>query len=324
MNPQVVSLCLAIVTVPAVLIGWSIVAHNMRVWQVRKLARSLPIGTRERILARITEAARGASVCTLLVPVHFPRIESANSPTAQPDITASRFGGPPYGESGEQWPIRDDDSMEPADFLIQVRLGDPLPLPWQGRLIVVFLRFDLTQTVLVYDAPSSAKYARRPGSPDASAECFFVSLPIPQASPDSIPSASEQRDALETSAESLDSEYEWQLPYDPSLLIESVPGLRDELRQFTRRPVNLLAHLMLTERHGYSLDVSDIVQMGGRPQWVQNDPGPMTCAECGGPLRFLFQFGDLSGKNRLGDAGVCYVFGCDAHPDRAQSLVQMC
>ena len=324
MNHQVVSLCIAIVIVPVVLIGWSIAAHNVRVWRVRKLARSLPVGTRERILARITEAARGASVCTLLVPVHFPKVDSANSAASRPDITASRFGGPPYGEADEQWPTRDDDSMEPADFLIQVRLGDPLPLPWRGRLIVVFLRFDLTQTVLIYTDPSPAKYARRPGSPDASPECGLLPLPIPKPNPPANPPAPGRVAAAGMSAEVLDTENEWQLPYDPSLLIESVSGLREDLRQFTRRPVDLLAHLMVTEHHGYELDLSDIVQMGGHPQWVQDDPGPMTCTKCGKSLRFLFQFGDLSGQNLLGDAGVCYVFGCDAHPDATQNLVQMC
>lgn len=324
MNGQLVSLGIAIVGVPAVLLGWSIAAHNVRVWCVRKLARTLPVGTRERILARIAESARGSSVCTLLVPVSFPTVEPVNSSTSLPDITVSRFGGPPYGEADEQWPTRDDDRTQPADFLIQVRLDDALPAPWPGRLIVVFLKFDVTQTVLVYAAPSPAKYARRPGSPDASPECLLMPLPIPKTKPTSIPRPPEPAAASETPAEASVSENDWQLPYDPTLLLESVPGLREELRQFTRRPADLLAQLMAPKHYGYGFDLSDIVQMGGRPHWVQDDPGPMTCPECGQPLRFLFQFGDLSGQSRLGDAGVCYVFGCDAHPDATQSLVQMC
>ena len=324
MNGQLVSLGIAIVGVPVVLLGWTIAAYNVRVWRVRRLARSLPIGTRERILARITEAARGSSVCTLLVPVNSVRDESQSAIASRPDMTASRFGGSPYGEPGEQWPTRDDDRMEPADFLIQVRLDDPLPSPWPGRLIVVFLKFDVTQTVLVYAAPSSAKHARRPGSPDASPECILMPLAIPKSKPTSIPRPPEPAAASETPADALVSENDWQLPYDPTLLLESVPGLREELRQFTRRPADLLAQLMAPEHYGYGFDLSDIVQMGGRPHWVQDDPGPMTCTECGQPLRFLFQFGDLSGQSRLGNAGVCYVFGCDAHPDATQSLVQMC
>ena len=324
MNGQLVSLCIAIVGVPAVLLGWTIAAHNVRVWRVRKLARTLPVGTRERILARIAEAARGSSECTLLVPVSFSQAEPANSSTSQPDIKASRFGGPPYGEAGEQWPTREDDSTVSADFLIQVRLGDPLPSPWRGRLIVVFLKFDVTQTVFVYAAPSFAKYARRSGSPDASPECSLLPLSIPKPNPPASPPAPGQVAAAGTSAEASDTENDWQLPYDPTLLLESVPGLREELRQFTRRPGDLLAQLMAPEHYGYGFDLSDVVQMGGRPQWLQYDPSPMTCPECGIPLRFLFQFGDLSGQNRLGDAGVCYVFGCDAHPDRAEATVQMC
>ena len=186
-NGQLVPLCIAIVGVPAVLLGWTIAAHNVRVWRVRKLARSLPVGTREQILGRIAESARGSSVCTLLVPVNSPRDESQSASASRPDMTASRFGGSPYGEPGEQWPNRDDASTQPADFLIQVRLDDPLPSPWAGRLIVVFLKLDVTQTVLVYAAPSPAKYARRPGSSDASPECLLMPLQIPKTKPTSIP-----------------------------------------------------------------------------------------------------------------------------------------
>jgi hypothetical protein len=82
--------------------------------------------------------------------------------------------------------------------------------------------------------------------------------------------------------------------------------------------------LIVPEHYGYHLDVSDIVQLSGNPQWVQDDPGPICCARCEQPMRFLFQFGDLSGQSRLGDAGVCFVFGCDTHPDHVRFMLQMC
>ena len=324
MNSQAVSLGIALLVVPAVLIGWAIATHNLRVRRVRRLARSLPVGTRERILARITDAAREASVCTLLVPDRCSIDESPSEQRPQPDNTASRFGGIPYGEAGEQWPTRDDKSPDPTDFLIQVRLGEPLPSPWLGRLIVVFWRFDEDQTVRIYSDPSPAKYVCRPGSPDASPERRLTPLPIPVDKSALISQAPEHGTAVESPAASHSFEVEWQLPYDPSLLLETVPGLRDELRRLTRHPADLLTHWLLTERHGYTIDLGDIVQMGGQPQWVQDDPGPMTCMKCERPLRFLFQFGDLSGQSRFGDAGVCFVFGCDAHPETARSLVQMC
>ena len=324
MNGQAISLGIAIFAVPAVLLSWSIAAHNLRVQRVRKLARSLPVGTRERILARIADAARGASVCTLLMPVRSSTAESISGQRPQSDIAASRFGGTPYGEAGEDWPRRDDSSSVLSDFLIQVRLGDPLPAPWREQLIVVFWKFDEEQAVRIYAAPSPSKYVRRPGSPDASLEYCLVPLPIPEDKSAPVSHAPEHATATESPADSHRSQFAWQLPYDPSLLLETVPDLRDELRRLTRRPADLLAHWLVTERHGYELDVSDIVQMGGEPQWVQDDPGPMTCVKCDRPLRFLFQFGDLSGQSRLGDAGVCFVFGCDAHPDIARSLVQSC
>ncbi len=323
MSTQAISLCIALVAVPAFLVGWSIVDHNLRVRRVQRLARSLPAGTRERILARIADAARGASVCTLLVPARVSTEESPSVLQPDPDITASRFGGTPYGETDERWPTQDDSSSVPAEFLIQVRLGDPLPLPWCGRLIAVFWKFDEQQTVRTYAAPSPAKYVCRPGSPDTSPERGLTPLPIPADNSTAIRQSPGMIASPET-AESRRPRFDWQLPYDPDLLLEVVPGLRDELRAFTKKPADLLAHWLVTERQGYTIDLSDIVQMGGQPQWVQHDPGPMTCGECGQPLRFLFQFGDLSGQSRLGDAGVCYLFGCDAHPDSPRSLLQMC
>lgn len=324
MNNHSVSVLVAVIGIPIILVAWSIAVHNVRVWRVRKLARTLPVGTRERILSRIAEAARGSSVCTLLVQAKFPNDESTDAHAIPAGITASRFGGSPYGEVGEQWPTRDDTSAGPAEFLIQVRLDESLPEPWPGRLIVVFQKFDVAQTVFVYAAPSSEKYALRPGSPNAGSECRLMPLPIPKTDPPLIPPSVEHVSTSELPNERPDFEEHWQLPYDPTLLLKSVPGLREDLRQFTSRPVDLLTHLMLTERHGYELDVSDIVQLGGRPQWIQFDPGPTTCPICGNSMRFLFQFGDLSGQSRLGDAGVCFVFGCDTHPDSIQSLVQMC
>ena len=329
MTRQAISLCIALVSVPVVLLGWSIAAHNVRVRRVRKLARTLPAGTRERILARITEAARGSSVCTLLVPVNSVSDEPQNERMSPQDITASRFGGPPYGEAGEQWPTRDDGDTKPADFLIQVRLDDPLPSPWLGRLVVVFWRFDSNQTAFVYAAPSPARHVPRPGGPDAGSGCELMPLPIPRTNLNPTGSATIQSPpgedrTFQPDREAPSEDGNWQLPYDPDVLLEVVPGLRDELRTLTRRPADLLAQLIAPDHYGYGVDLSDIVQTGGDPEWLQSDPGPMTCAECGQPMRFLFQFGDLSGQNRLGDAGVCYVFGCDAHPDRAQSVVQMC
>lgn len=114
------------------------------------------------------------------------------------------------------------------------------------------------------------------------------------------------------------------LDYDPVVLLETVPELREELSPHTRRPADLLAAILAPNHCGYGFELSDIVQVGGAPIWLLDEPAPQVCQQCGGRMRFLFQFGDLNGGILLGDSGVYYLFGCDAHPEQVRGIVQMC
>jgi hypothetical protein len=53
---------------------------------------------------------------------------------------------------------------------------------------------------------------------------------------------------------------------------------------------------------------------------IQNPHDPV-CGECGKPMRFLFQFGEVVPGVQMADAGVYYVYGCDDHPGYCKGFV---
>lgn len=300
MFEQLISLSFAIIAVPVFLVSWSVVNHNIRIRLAKQAFRKLPSGARERILSSIDAAAERNTACALLVPVASHSGESDSEA-----IASSRFGGTPYSEAADTWPRLGEGASEPADFLIQVRLDQPLPAPWIGRLIVVFRKSDIQQTVRVYESTSAERAVALNEGSLASFSCRLcpIRIPAPPLQPDGT-----------------DSPF---VAYDPPTLLDSVPGLNDELTAFSNRPADLLTQILAPEHYTYGLGLEDVVQMGGRPEWLQA-ADEQACEHCGQPLRFLFQFGDLSQRSRLGDAGICYVFGCDNHPTIARAVVQMC
>lgn len=68
------------------------------------------------------------------------------------------------------------------------------------------------------------------------------------------------------------------------------------------------------------LDAEDAILAGGDAQLIQNEHDPL-CPACQQPMRFLFQFGDVTEDFELGDCGVGYVYGCDAHPENCVGFV---
>lgn len=346
MNTTIGSACFAVVIVPLAVIGWMIAAHNMRIWRVHRLARTVSCETRNRILSHINNAGRINPVCALMIPtLSQPEASGNASKTAsatereksRPDELGSkidsRFGGWPYMEQGDEWPTLDESpGSTRADFLIQIRLSSPLPSNWDGCLAVVFLKHDVSQTVRIYVDPSPEKFVQSQLMQPSESEITLRPVLIP--STRSTIAESDVNGSSDSEDLRLQSdERDWQLPYDPTRLIGALDDLKADLKALTNSPADLLAQLLVPGLYGYDLDLSDVVQVGGEPQWIQDDPrsidrnstegNSFSCTICNQPMRFLFQFGDLTGKQRLGDAGVAYVFGCDTHLSCTQSVTQM-
>lgn len=304
MNGDILSLIFAIVFVPAMVLGWLQILDRLRIRRVRREYSKLTVKIRDQILGLIDHAGRERSLCSVLV---------ADTPTA-PQITASHYGGVPYAEAGETWPIAVADKATPADFLIQIQLDDTFPASWVGRLLTVFNRFDVEQTVRSYAVPSPERYCSLPGGPALQQEWTLIKVRIPTQS--GVEPPTRESDEPASNGTGL-------LDYDPVVLLESVPELVDVLKPQTSKPADLLAAILAPNHASYGFELSDLVQLGGQPVWLIEDPGPQLCRHCGSAMRFLFQFGDLNGGITLGDGGVCYVFGCDAHPDEPRAIAQM-
>jgi hypothetical protein len=260
------------------------VRHNLRIWRMRRAYKTLPDEVKEQVLRLVQEAAMEHPSVTFL---RLNKEAQYND-----ELLRSHIGGRPYAEAGD---IQLTDS--PVKFLLQVRLDEPsLGKHWQGRLLTVFLAKDLEQVVRSYAAPSLDKY---------------VALSAPVASLSCIPLTS-IRMPVEGNEE--------RLPPSPTRLCEMVPAIPQVLGRFTSDHSGLLSQILRPNVYGYDLETSDIAYVGGDPLLIQN-PHEAVCQECGKPMRFLFQFGEIIPGLRLADAGVCYVYGCDDHPHHCRGFI---
>jgi len=184
---------------------------------------------------------------------------------------------------------------DPAKFLLQVRLDEPsLGDPWQGRLIVVFLVFDAEQAVRSYAAPCIDKYIPLGQPPRHVSDCG------PCGCLRKVVRMEDCRCCLTGSVTtSRDHRCRWTV--QPATLPGSWPNPSTEcLRLRPRCP----QHRLRRRRS---------------PMLIQNPHDPV-CDECGKPMRFLFQFGEVVPGVQMADDGVCYVYGCDDHPTRCKAL----
>ncbi len=262
----------------AVVVAAVILHHNVRVWRVRRDFQSVPAEAIEAVFAALDAAANHVESVTLLLPMHGRTC----------DVTASHVGGLPYAEGGDIWPTTEDGR---STFLIQVCLDhSAIGSEWENRLVEVFLVFDAEQTVRSYAPPSRQKYVAIDPQMEL-IECVPLRhLRIPK-----------WRDTEEGT-------------YWSRQLVESIPDIHTILHRFSNDVEGLLSQILCPRLYGYQIDTPDVAFIGDEPDLIQNPHEP-ACNVCGKPMRFLFQFGEVIPKLQLADAGVCYVYGCNDHPD---------
>lgn len=264
------------------------IPRHVRINRARKIFQTLPKNVKERVLDLIEEAAGETPLITYLL--------LDDQPCSQPEAPVqSHVGGLPYAESGETWPAHRN--AVPRRFLLQVRLDQPsLPQQWQGRLIALYFVLDSEQIVRSYAAPSLQKYAPISSSIPPFKCVRLRSLPFPAASKDDP------------------------TPMSPARICEYIPEIQNLLSPFTRDCSGLLSQILRPNVYGYDLEAPEIAYQGGSPMLIQNPHDP-ACDHCKGPMRFLFQFGELIPGLQLADAGVGYVYGCDHHPDHCKAFI---
>lgn len=214
-------------------------------------------------------------------------------------------GGNPLARADEVWPLNQDGT--PAIFLLQLPLHAPrLNAAWQGRVLCLYLR-DWEILVRSYAANEQSELVSM-SNPAADEFLDFhalqaIAIPFMEV-------ASEDDEGL-----------------DAKQLIAQLPELRAKLAALSSQPVALLSMILSTGTYGrtntnWSTLEADIL-VGGAPHFIQNEHDPV-CEICHEPMRFLLQFEDMTNDLLLGDAGVGYVYGCDAHPEHCQGFVDCC
>jgi hypothetical protein len=272
--------------------------ERARSLQVDAEFEAMPLDARASVLELIERAARRAEYQYL-----YSCVEGV-----APGPADARVNGPPLARAGEEWPGAA--SGEPAWFLLQLPLDVPrLGQAWQGRIAVVFLSKDYEVIVRTYaPATESGLAPLDTAGPDAAAAGLTLRrLAVPY-----VPVRGEdEEDEDEDDVGGFDVE---QLP-------GKVPGLTALLKRYSASPAKLLARVLAGRSGPHFTGAEDEILVGGDPLLIQGAHEP-DCSQCGKRMRFLFQSGELSEKDWLfGDAGVCYVYGCDEHPERCEGFI---
>jgi len=284
---ELCSLLYALLFVPIIVWGALNLLDNLRLNRNRRAFQSLSPETCHQLREKIDSRGQFQPSCAILVPDEAPG-----------GSTASRFGG--------RLNVEDTDAASAGGtLLLRIEVADLLPPPWEGRTLIVRKQADGSVQAVDCDPARLA-----PATPEGAGTTLpewslqTVRIPRPPVEPD-------RGGGL--------------LDYDPVVLLGTVPGLQEELSQVASRPAEVLGFVIAPNHTGaYGFELSDIVQVGGESVWLIEDPDLPKCAACDRPGRFLFQFGDLSGSSVLGSSGVCYVFGCEEHPQNLLTLVQSC
>jgi hypothetical protein len=216
------------------------------------------------------------------------------------DHSLARVGGEPLAAPDETWPL--DDEEQPGKFLLQLPLAGVAHPVWNDRWLTVYL---LQHELYVRSYPGAADLvagAAPEGVTPLTARALR-SLAVPTME-------SPGGDDDEPERETLDGAW----------LLEAVPGLEERLSALTAQPVRVLSMLLDGGHATADFDAANSILVGGVPELIQGPHEPH-CETCQAPMRFLLQFSDVTDNDELGDCGVGYVYGCDAHPEHCQAFV---
>ncbi|WP_342315837.1 hypothetical protein [Lysobacter sp. FW306-1B-D06B] len=257
--------------------------------QTREDFAKLAPDERERLIDLIDTTARRGEYRLMYRPVAEG---AAGDPIA-------RVGGDPLSAPGETWPV--DAAGHPALFLLQVPLEGTAHPVWRDRVLSVYLD-EHEHALVVRCHARSDELQPMPAPPGPKlAPCAVMPLAIP---PNEVPAGDDEGDG------------EWP---DADWFFERMPELKAALGSATAHPDRLLGMLITGDTRGHAYIASDLIIVGGYPALIQGVHGA-TCPDCGQPMRFLMQFGDVTEDFALGDAGAGYVYGCDAHPQRLEAF----
>jgi Domain of unknown function (DUF1963) len=233
------------------------------------------VSAEERLRELLQPLIRGATV-----------LEARASRLAEEMGASERFGGAPYAEAGDEWPLCSG-CGGPMTFVAQLVERD------DGRLLVFFYCFRCNPWGLEDEAPGM--WAVRAYSEAAVARCVRVAPPaVPEL--ELVPCVVAARDV-------------------------SVLPDWDGVEVFAPDATELCQRIDANSPwEAYSAGVLQLgclddfaTLVGGYPRWVQGESA-QTCPECGAALDFVAQIDSEQNANLMwGDAGLVYLFRCPTH-----------
>lgn len=262
----------------------------------------ISLSEREDIVISIDKAARTSDYALMHSCFVTPSYESTLS-------VISHFGGVPYLENINEFPIMGETTNHQTEFLLQLKLSAPrLGHTWQGQLITVYLdEYGGEITIRSYTDPAIEKQVTLTDYKESYAPLTFKSLAIPY-----VPEPVEYEDDSEIDDEHIPG-------YETESLIRHTSGLKEKLQQYTQYESILLSRLIDPQLE-HELDISNVILEGGDPVIIQSSH-EAHCPVCDKKMRFLFQFGEVSKELQIGDCGQIYVYGCDDHTEQFEGFI---
>lgn len=275
-----------------VAIGWLMsIPHRRRIDQANEDFKGIDASTRADMLDLIDSHSRQGEFLLM-----YRSAEQAGGMATGP-----RIGGDPVALPNEAWPMCEDG--KPGTFLLQLPLVAPrLPSQWQGRMMVVFL----VDYALQMRSYSHADILQLITLQNPHGESVVVRQDLQELAMPYVPESRGDEDD--------EDEYGG---FDTAQLLERIPELGSRLTPLTKYPLLVLNQIM---GEAAQFEAEDAILVGGDPRLIQGEHDPL-CPICQQPMRFLFQFGDVTEDFMMGDCGVGYVYGCDAHPEQCEGFI---
>ncbi|MBX9938961.1 MAG: DUF1963 domain-containing protein [Candidatus Obscuribacterales bacterium] len=241
----------------------------------------------------------------------------------QAEAAASKFGGAPYFEAGDQWPICSKCS-NPESFICQLdlRQAKEAQLPSLFGLLTFFYCFEC----FPWDAPHPGWTVRN--YPEAHfARAVSIEKPEPQQS-GFLKKLFQKKHSFHTSKTSIVELKSFTCYPQLDELDELADGLVPEFKSFQAEveengteDFSDIYYKFIEESTAASDNFGTII--GGYSQWIQAFPPDLKCKHCQNWMRQLVQIGSEKGLDLMfGDAGCIYLSICDEHPQEISMMLQ--
>lgn len=234
-------------------------------------------------------------------------------------VLGSHFGGRPYLEAGEAWPICPTCGLA-LGLICQINMAEDAPeMPPDVALLTFFYCHECMPLALPSDPPG--EWMVRTYSTPAIEKAVPVEEPYRGA-----PTYGQSRSRGATSGYEMFNVRPCSVTGTSGLSLPDIESLSLWAPEAAQR---LEAHTRQDEWDLYYAVTEELIgeqelatSVGGYPSWIQGDATP-SCPDCSHTMALLVQIESEAEADLMwGDAGSAYLFHCPMHPQRIDFLWQ--